>query len=153
MTQSLNWEVQMWPFFLNSSNYLCMSIVQCQLSASLFQIFHPWPSQNMQNLDSFHYFSFVFYISQKNKRIHKINLCYSAFHVWACWPYRYFYHVVFWPVYISAGHKNVRTSTTCAMCRFLAGLRICVHLHLCIVQVPSRSQNMCTSALVLCAAS
>ncbi len=46
---------------------------------------------------------------------------------------RYFYHVVFWPAYISAGPKNVRTSA----------------LVLCIVQ-PSRPQNLCTSALVHC---
>jgi hypothetical protein len=48
---------------------------------------------------------------------------------------RYLYHVVFWPVYISAGPKNVRTSALVHFAGSLAGLKICVR----------------TSAHVLCA--
>ncbi len=61
---------------------------------------------------------------------------------------RFFYHVVFGASLHFSRPQKCAYICTCALCRILAGLKVCVHVHLCIVQVPSRSQNPCTSALV-----
>ncbi len=161
------------PFFLNSSIiYACpLSNVNC-----------PPPPSTFSTLDLRHICKTwilstifpLFFIFNKKTNAYTTTIYVILHSMCELVDRRYFYHVVFWPVYISAGPKKVRTSALvhcasfqqasesvyctsalvlcagsqqasesvyiciCALYRFLAGLKICVHLHLCSVQVPSR---------------